>query len=149
MDDARPWCACGDLTVPNAAWERERCMRIAVSLLLISGVFLLSDSLARHPYLVVGIRTDGHKDVLGLWLAETEGAKFWLSILNELKNRGVEDILILCADGLSGLPEAVEAAFPRTVFQTCIVHMVRSSTRFISWKDRKRVCTDLRKIYTA
>lgn len=103
----------------------------------------------KSAYLVVGVRTDGHKDVLGLWLAETEGAKFWLSILNELKNRGVEDILILCADGLSGLPEAVEAAFPRTVFQTCIVHMVRSSTRFISWKDRKRVCTDLRKIYTA
>lgn len=103
----------------------------------------------KSAYLVVGVRVDGNKDVLGLWLADTEGAKFWLTILNELKTRGVEDILILCADGLSGLPEAVEAAFPQTVFQTCIVHMVRSSTRFVSWKDQKKVCADLREIYTA
>ena len=103
----------------------------------------------KSAYLVVGVRTDGHKDILGLWLAETEGAKFWLAILNELKNRGVEDILVLCADGLAGLPEAIEAAFPLTVFQTCIVHMVRASTRFVTWKDRKAVCADLRMIYTA
>lgn len=103
----------------------------------------------KSAYLVVGVRVDGHKDILGLWLADTEGAKFWLAILNELKNRGVEDILVLCADGLSGLAEAVEAAFPLTVFQTCIVHMVRASTRFVTWKDRKAVCADLRGIYTA
>ena len=103
----------------------------------------------KSAYLVVGVRTDGYKDILGLWLADTEGAKFWLAILNELKNRGVEDILVLCADGLPGLPDAVEAAFPLTVFQTCIVHVVRSSTRFVTWKDRKEVCADLRNIYTA
>ena len=134
------------------AWQQRTLERTYLVVYLDALVIKVRDKAGvrnKSAYLVVGIRTDGHKDVLGLWLAETEGAKFWLSILNELKNRGVEDILILCADGLSGLPEAVEAAFPRTVFQTCIVHMVRSSTRFISWKDRKRVCTDLRKIYTA
>jgi putative transposase len=93
----------------------------------------------KSAYQVVGVRTDGHKDILGLWLADTEGAKFWLAILNELKNRGVEDILVLCADGLSGLPEAVEAAFPQTVFQTCIVHMVRASTRFVRGCQHFRV----------
>lgn len=103
----------------------------------------------KSAYLAVGVRVDGNKEVLGLWLADTEGAKFWLSILNELKTRGVEDILILCADGLPGLPDAVEAAFPKTVFQTCIVHMVRASTKFVTWKDRKKVCADLRKVYTA
>ena len=134
------------------AWQQRTLERTYLVVYLDALVIKVRDKAGvrnKSAYLVVGVRTDGHKDVLGLWLAETEGAKFWLSILNELKNRGVEDILILCADGLSGLPEAVEAAFPRTVFQTCIVHMVRSSTRFISWKDRKRVCTDLRKIYTA
>ena len=134
------------------AWQQRTLERTYLVVYLDALVIKVRDKAGvrnKSAYLVVGVRTDGHKDVLGLWLAETEGAKFWLSILNELKNRGVEDILILCADGLSGLPEAVEAAFPRTVFQTCIVHMVRSSTRFISWKDRKRVCTELRKIYTA
>ena len=134
------------------AWQQRALERMYLVVYLDALVIKVRDKAGvrnKSAYLVVGVRTDGHKDVLGLWLAETEGAKFWLSILNELKNRGVEDILILCADGLSGLPEAVEAAFPKTVFQTCIVHMVRSSTRFISWKDRKRVCAGLRKIYTA
>jgi putative transposase len=100
-------------------------------------------------YTVVGVDSDGRKDVLGLWIQQTEGAKFWLSILTELRQRGVEDILILCADGLKGIPEAVEAAFPKTIFQTCIVHMIRSSTRFVPWKERKSVCASLRTIYTA
>jgi putative transposase len=103
----------------------------------------------RAVYAVVGVSLDGHKDVLGLWIQTTEGAKFWLAILNELKQRGVQDILVLCADGLTGLPQAVEAAFPATIFQTCIVHMVRSSTRFVPWKERRAVCADLRAIYTA
>lgn len=103
----------------------------------------------RAVYVVVGVDMDGQKDVLGMWIQTTEGAKFWLAILNELKQRGVEDILVLCADGLTGLPQAVEASFPTTIFQTCIVHMVRSSTRFVPWKERKAVCADLRKIYTA
>ena len=100
-------------------------------------------------YLVVGVSMEGDKEVLGMWVQQTEGAKFWLAILEELKQRGVEDILVLCADGLRGLPQAVEAAFPRTVFQTCIVHMIRSSTRYVSWNDRKSVCRDLRAVYNA
>lgn len=100
-------------------------------------------------YLAVGISNDGCRDVLGMWIQSTEGAKFWLSILSELKQRGVRDILVLCADGLAGMSQAVEATFPQTVFQTCIVHMVRSSTRFVPWKERKAVCADLRQVYTA
>jgi putative transposase len=100
-------------------------------------------------YIAVGLGPDGRKEVLGLWIQNTEGAKFWLAILTELRQRGVQDVLVLCADGLTGLPDAVEAAFPEAIFQTCIVHMVRSSTRFVPWKDRKAVCGDLRKIYTA
>lgn len=103
----------------------------------------------KSVYLVVGVGADGHKDVLGMWVQQSEGAKFWLSILEELKLRGVEDIFILCADGLTGLPQAVEAAFPKAIFQTCIVHMIRNSTRFVPWKQRKAVCKDLRAIYTA
>jgi transposase-like protein len=100
----------------------------------------------KSVYIVVGVRPDGSKDVLGFWIQATEGAKFWLTILTELRQRGVEDILVLCADGLTGMAEAVEAAFPRAIFQTCIVHMVRSSTRFVPWKERKAVCADLRTI---
>src|SRR5439155_17874904 len=85
-------------------------------------------------YIAVGLGPDGRKEVLGLWIQNTEGAKFWLAILTELRQRGVQDILVLCADGLTGLPDAVEAAFPEAIFQTCIVHMVRSSTRFVPWK---------------
>jgi putative transposase len=103
----------------------------------------------KSVYLAVGVAADGNKDVLGMWLAPTEGAKFWLSILTELRQRGVQDILVLCADGLTGLPDAVEASFPKAIFQTCIVHMVRSSTRFVPWKERRAVCTDLRRVYGA
>lgn len=100
-------------------------------------------------HVAIGIDFEGNKNVLGLWIAKTEGAKFWNSVLTELRNRGVSDILILCADGLTGLPRAVEAAFPKTVFQTCIVHLIRSSTRYVSWKERRKLCADLRMIYTA
>jgi len=103
----------------------------------------------KSVYLAVGVGLDGGKEVLGMWIQRTEGAKFWGAILTELRNRGVGDILVLCADGLTGLPDAVQAVFPETVFQTCIVHMIRSSTRYVSWKDRKAVCADLRRIYTA
>ena len=100
-------------------------------------------------YNAVGVRVDGTKEVLGMWLQETEGAKFWMAILEELRQRGVEDILILCADGLKGLPNAIEGVFPRTIFQTCIVHMIRSSTRYVPWKERRELCAALREIYTA
>jgi putative transposase len=89
------------------------------------------------------------KDVLGLYLGETEGAKFWLYILTELKNRGLLDIFILCADGLKGLPDAVEATFPQAIFQTCIVHMVRHSLNYVPHTDKKVVAGDLKKIYQA
>lgn len=103
----------------------------------------------RAIYVAVGVPADGTREVLGLWIQDTEGAKFWCSILEELRQRGVQDILVLCSDGLKGMSEAVEAIFPKSVFQTCIVHVVRSSTRYVSWKDRKAVCADLRTIYTA
>ena len=100
-------------------------------------------------YLAIGADDEGNREVLGLWLQQTEGARFWLVVLNELRNRGVGDVLFLCADGLTGLPEAVEAAFPKAIFQTCIVHLIRASTRLVPWKDKKAVCRDLRSIYTA
>ena len=100
-------------------------------------------------YVVMGVDTDGGKNVLGLWVQRTEGAKFWLSILSELRTRGVKDVLILCADGLSGMPEAVAAAFPKAIFQTCVVHLIRASTRYVPYKDLRAVCADLRLLYTA
>ncbi len=103
----------------------------------------------KSAHIAVGVAPDGAKDVLGMWIQATEGAKFWLAILTELKQRGVKDVLVLCADGLTGMPRAVEAALPTTIFQTCIVHMIRSSTRFVPWKERRRACAELRKIYTA
>ena len=103
----------------------------------------------RAVHTAVGVRLDGRKEVLGMWIAPHEGAKFWLSVLTELKTRGVEDILILCADGLKGLPQAVEATFPRTIFQTCVVHLIRSSMRYVPWAQRKALCKELRELYTA
>lgn len=103
----------------------------------------------RAFYIALGVRADGHRDVLGIWAAATEGAKFWLSILSELKNRGVQDILFICADGLSGLDRAVEAAFPKTVMQTCVVHLLRTCFRFVTWHDRKAIAAKMRPIYTA
>lgn len=101
----------------------------------------------RTVYIIYGITLEGQKDVLGLYLGETEGAKFWLYVLTELKNRGLEDIFILCADGLKGLSEAVEATFPKAIFQTCIVHMTRHSLNYVPYSDKKAVATDLKKIY--
>ena len=100
-------------------------------------------------YLALGVNLEGHKELLGLWLAETEGAKFWLSVLTELKSRGLQDILIACVDGLKGFPEAIQAEYPQTKIQLCIVHMVRNSLKYVSWKERKAVAADLRTIYTA
>jgi len=98
-------------------------------------------------YLVIGINLEGRKEVLGLWVAQTEGAKFWLQIVTELKNRGVKDILIACVDGLKGFPEAIESVFPKTEVQLCIVHMVRHSLNYVGWKERKEVASDLKQIY--
>lgn len=100
-------------------------------------------------YLAIGVNLDGLKEVLGMWTAETEGAKFWLQVVTELKNRGVKDIFIACVDGLKGFPEAIEAVFPQTQIQLCLVHMVRHSLNYVSWKQRKEVATDLKAIYQA
>jgi putative transposase len=100
-------------------------------------------------YIALGINMEGHKEVLGLWVGEAEGAKFWLSILTELKSRGLDDILIAAMDGLKGFPEAMAAVYPRTEIQLCIVHMVRNSLKYVSWKHRKDVACDLRTVYTA
>lgn len=98
-------------------------------------------------YLALGVNCDGRKDLLGLWISENEGAKFWLSVLTDLQNRGVKDIFITCVDGLSGFPDAIEAAFPKTRIQLCIVHMVRNSLRYVPAKDMKAVARDLKAIY--
>lgn len=96
-------------------------------------------------FLALSVNTDGHKDLLGLWMAETEGAKFWLSVLTELKNHGLQDILIACVDGLKGFPDAINAVYPDTHIQLCIIHMVRNSLKYVSWKDYKAVTADLKK----
>ncbi|MEX8498622.1 IS256 family transposase, partial [Leptothrix ochracea] len=100
-------------------------------------------------YLALGINLAGEKELLGIWIAQTEGAKFWMQVVTELKNRGVQDIFIACVDGLKGFPEAIEAVYPKTAVQLCIVHMVRYSLNYVAWNIRKEVADDLRTIYTA
>lgn len=100
-------------------------------------------------YLAMGVTLEGIKEVLGMWIADTEGAKFWMMVLTELKNRGVQDIFIACVDGLKGFTEAIEGIFPNTEVQLCIVHMLRNSFKYVSWKDRKAVADALKPIYTA
>ena len=97
----------------------------------------------------IGIDLDGRKDVLGLWTSANEGAKFWLQVLTELRNRGVKDIFIACVDGLKGFPEAIETVFPQAQVQLCIVHLVRASLNYVSWQERKQVAQDLKTIYRA
>lgn len=100
-------------------------------------------------YVALALNADGEKDVLGLWIEQTEGAKFWLKVVNDLKARGVNDILIAVVDGLKGFPEAITSAFPQTVVQTCIVHLIRNSLAFVSWKDRKAILPEIKAIYRA
>lgn len=100
-------------------------------------------------YLALGVNLDGDKELLGLWLSPSEGAKFWLQVLTELKNRGLQEVLIACVDGLSGFPEALETVFPQAQVQLCIVHLVRQSLRYVTYKDRKQVAAELKKIYQA
>jgi putative transposase len=103
----------------------------------------------RACYLALGVTVEGDRDVLGLWFQETEGAKFWMQVLTELKQRGISDILICCVDGLKGFPEAIEAIFPETVVQTCIVHLIRHSLKYVPRREREQVARDLKPIYTA
>ena len=104
---------------------------------------------SKAVYLALGILTDGSREILGLWIEQTEGAKFWMKVFNDLKTRGCDDILIAVTDGLSGMPEALEAVYPATTLQTCVVHLIRRSLEYASWKDRKPLAAALRPIYTA
>lgn len=101
----------------------------------------------RAVYLALAVTMEGHKELLGLWLSQNEGAKFWLGVMSELQNRGVQDILIAAVDGLVGFPDAIAAVFPVTEVQLCIVHMARNSTKYVLWKNRKELCADLKTIY--
>src|SRR5213080_2182900 len=103
----------------------------------------------RACYLALGLTVDGERDVLGMWFQETEGAKFWMQVLADLKQRGVRDILICCVDGLKGFPEAIEAVFPDTIVQTCIVHLIRHSLKYVPRRGYDQVVKDLKPIYTA
>ena len=100
-------------------------------------------------YLALAINMEGYKELLGIWIAETEGAKFWAQVLTELNNRGVKDVFVFCIDGLRGFPEAIKGVYPKSDIQLCIVHMIRNSLRYVSWKDRKEVARDLKPIYQA
>jgi putative transposase len=104
---------------------------------------------SRACYLALGVTCDGEREVLGLWWQETEGARFWLAVLNDLRRRGVQDVLIACVDGLKGFPEAIEATFPQAWVQTCIVHLIRASLRYVNYRDQRKVAAALRPIYTA
>ena len=103
----------------------------------------------KAAYIVLGVNSEGFKEVLGIWIGENESAKYWLGVLNELKQRGMKDILILCSDNLTGIKEAINTAFPNTVQQRCIVHMIRNSAKFVNYKDLKEFTSDLKKIYTS
>lgn len=103
----------------------------------------------KAAYIVLGINKDGYKEILGIWIGENESSKFWLGVLNDLKQRGIIDILIMCSDNLTGIKQAIETAYPKTIQQRCIVHMIRNSVKFVSYKDLKEFCKDLKKIYTS
>ena len=105
--------------------------------------------LRKTIYLALGINMDGYKELLGIWIAETEGAKFWAQVLTELNNRGVKDVFVFCIDGLKGFPEAIQGIYPQAEIQLCMVHMLRNSLKYVSWKDRKAVAGDLKEVYQA
>ncbi len=105
--------------------------------------------IAKAVYLALGINIAGEKEILGMWIAQTEGTKFWLQVVTEPKNRDVGDIFIACVDGLKGFPEAIEVVYPQTAVQPCVVHMVRHSLNYVSWKMRKAVAADVKTVYSA
>ena len=105
--------------------------------------------ITKAAYVVLGIQMDGRKDILGVWIGENESAKFWLSVMNDLKNRGIKDVYVFCVDGLTGFREAINSAFPKSQIQRCIIHQIRSSTRYVNWSDMKAVMADLKKVYQA
>lgn len=139
MDDVRAW--------------QSRPLSAVYPILYFDAIFVKSRQEGpvknKAVYLALGINLEGEKELLGLWMADTEGSRFWLTVFNELKNRGLQDCFIACVDGLKGLPEAIEAVFPRTQVQLCIVHKLRNSFKYVPWKERKAVAADLRAVYAA
>ena len=134
------------------AWQARPLEQIYPILYLDALVIKIRDGQAVRNfacYLAIGVNLEGDRDVLGMWFQRTEGAKFWLAVLTDLKQRGVEDVLVCCVDGLTGFPDAIEAVYPQTWVQTCLVHLVRSSLRLVPYKDMRAVATDLKAIYTA
>jgi putative transposase len=134
------------------AWQTRPLEQIYPILYLDAMIIKIRDGQAVRNfacYLAIGVNLEGERDVLGIWFQKTEGAKFWLGVLTELKQRGVEDVLVCCVDGLTGFPEAIEAVYPKTWVQTCVVHAIRSALRFVPYKDRRQVAKDLKPIYTA
>jgi putative transposase len=135
-----------------SAWQKRPLEAIYAVVWLDALILKIRDQgmvVNKAAYLAIGLTLDGKKEVLGLWLESTEGARFWLKVMTELRNRGVQDILVACCDGLKGFPQAIEAAFPKAVVQTCIVHQVRHSLAFVPYQHRRQVAADLREIYTA
>lgn len=134
------------------AWQ-SRPLSVVYPILYFDALFVKSRQegpvQTKAVYLALGVNLEGEKELLGLWMSESEGSKFWLSVFNDLKNRGVQDCFVACVDGLKGLPEAIEAVFPKVQVQLCIVHKVRNSLKYVPWKERKAVATDLRAIYSA
>jgi len=143
---------CESVSAGVAEW-RTRPLSKVWPILYLDALFLKvreeGKVMTKALYVAVGVNLQGRKELLGLWLGASEGAKFYLQLLNELKSRGVEDIFILCVDGLKGLPEAIETVYPRATVQTCVVHLVRHSLSFVSEKDRKELAADLKRIYQA
>ena len=134
------------------AWQNRPLERLYPIVYLDALVVKIRDGQAVRNfacYVAIAVNLEGERDVLGIWFQKTEGAKFWMQVLTELKQRGLADVLIFCVDGVTGFPEAIEATFPHSTVQTCLVHQVRLSLKFVSYKDRKHVAADLRQIYTA
>lgn len=102
--------------------------------------------MTKASYVALGISGEGFKDILGIWIGENEGAKFWLKVCNELKNRGIQDILIACIDGLNGFPDAIRTVFPQTRIQLCVIHQIRNTIKYVSYKDQKAFMSDLKKV---
>ena len=142
-----------DQIIPEIKEWQERPLDSVYPILFIDAVhFSVREEnrvVKKAAYIVLGINKDGYKEILGIWIGENETSKFWLGVLNDLKSRGVLDILIMCSDNLTGIKQAIETAYPNTIQQRCIVHMIRNSVKFVSYKDLKEFCNDLKKIYTS
>ena len=142
-----------DKVLPKAIEWQNRSLHAVYPLVFIDCVHfnVRTDNMVikKAAYIVLGVTEEGYKELLGIWIGENETAKFWLSVLTDLKNRGVQDILIVCSDGLSGMKQAIESVYPKAVQQRCIVHLIRNSCKYINYKDRKDFCNDLKQIYRA